>query len=70
MGIRKKISAMFPYIRCPFRTSVLESNDFFALRDLVDLSKGAFAGVMRLAHHVGLDAPCWRSYCYCLIATW
>ncbi|KAG6516346.1 hypothetical protein ZIOFF_026805 [Zingiber officinale] len=54
MGIRKKIAAMFPYIRCPFRISIhrglgsrrhlLESNDFFALRDLVDLSKGAFAG--------------------------
>ncbi|KAJ6800767.1 uncharacterized protein M6B38_201890 [Iris pallida] len=55
MGIRKKIGAMLPYVRCPFRTSVqrslgirrylLESNDFFALRDLVDLSKGAFAGL-------------------------
>lgn len=54
MGIRKKIATMFPYIRCPFRISIqrglgsrrhlLESNDFFALRDLVDLSKGAFAG--------------------------
>ncbi|XP_074580376.1 uncharacterized protein LOC141836752 [Curcuma longa] len=55
MGIRKKIAAMFPYIRCPFRISIqrglgsrrhlLESNDFFALRDLVDLSKGAFAAL-------------------------
>lgn len=54
MGIRKKIGAMFPYLRCPFRRTVhkgmgsrrylLEGNDFFALRDLVDLSKGAFAG--------------------------
>ena len=54
MGIRKKIGAMLPYVRCPFRKAVqrslglrrylLESNDFFALRDLVDLSKGAFAG--------------------------
>ncbi|MCL7051266.1 hypothetical protein MKW94_007460 [Papaver nudicaule] len=53
MGIRKKIGAMFPYLRCPFRRTVhkgmgtrrylLEGNDFFALRDLVDLSKGAFA---------------------------
>ncbi|XP_020264834.1 uncharacterized protein LOC109840556 isoform X2 [Asparagus officinalis] len=53
-GIRKKIGAMLPYVRCPFRKAVqrslgvrrylLESNDFFALRDLVDLSKGAFAG--------------------------
>ncbi|RZS15237.1 hypothetical protein BHM03_00047055 [Ensete ventricosum] len=55
MGIRKNIGAMFPYIRCPFRISIqrgfgsrrhlLESNDFFALRDLVDLSKGAFAAL-------------------------
>ncbi|KAG1347021.1 hypothetical protein COCNU_06G008500 [Cocos nucifera] len=54
MNIRKKIAAMLPYVRCPFRKSfqrglgcrrhLLESNDFFALRDLVDLSKGAFAG--------------------------
>ncbi|XP_020105614.1 uncharacterized protein LOC109722139 [Ananas comosus] len=55
MGIRKKIAAMLPCIRCPFRRSIqkglgfrrhlLESNDFFALRDLVDLSKGAFAAL-------------------------
>ncbi|KAF8390443.1 hypothetical protein HHK36_024969 [Tetracentron sinense] len=55
MGIRKKIGAMLPYVRCPFRRSInrglgsrrylLESNDFFALRDLVDLSKGAFAAL-------------------------
>lgn len=54
MNIRKKIGAMLPYVRCPFRKSIqrglgcrrhlLESNDFFALRDLVDLSKGPFAG--------------------------
>jgi Putative zinc-RING and/or ribbon/PX domain len=54
MGLRKKIAAMLPYITCPFRKSVekglrtrrylLECNDFFALRDLVDLSKGVFAG--------------------------
>ncbi|KAI3931312.1 hypothetical protein MKX01_040229 [Papaver californicum] len=53
MGIRKKKGAMFPYLRCPFRRTVhkgmgsrrylLGGNDFFALRDLVDLSKGAFA---------------------------
>ncbi|XP_050375587.1 uncharacterized protein LOC126793185 [Argentina anserina] len=53
MGVRKKIGAMLPYVRCPFRRSInkglgsrkylLESNDFFALRDLIDLSKGAFA---------------------------
>ncbi|URE15670.1 DUF4206 domain containing protein [Musa troglodytarum] len=55
MGIRKNIGAMFPYIRCPFRISIqrgfgsrhhlLESNDFFALRDLVDLSKGTFSAL-------------------------
>lgn len=54
MSIRKKIGAMIPHVRCPFRMVVqrslgirrylLEGNDFFALRDLVDLSKGAFAG--------------------------
>lgn len=54
MGVRKKIGTMLPYVRCPFRRSInkglgsrrylLESNDFFALRDLIDLSKGAFAG--------------------------
>ncbi|XP_031277175.1 uncharacterized protein LOC116135597 [Pistacia vera] len=54
MGVRKKIGAMLPFVRCPFRRSInkglgsrrylLESNDFFALRDLIDLSKGPFAG--------------------------
>ncbi|KQK08264.1 uncharacterized protein LOC100824386 [Brachypodium distachyon] len=53
MSIRKKIAAMIPCIHCPFRNSIfrglgvrrylLDGNDFFALRDLVDLSKGAFA---------------------------
>ena len=53
-NVRKKIGAMLPYVRCPFRGSInkglgsrrylLESNDFFALRDLIDLSKGMFAG--------------------------
>lgn len=52
-GVRKRIGAMLPYVRCPFRMSVykglasrrylLESNEFFALRDLIDLSKGVFA---------------------------
>ncbi|KAK7281924.1 hypothetical protein RIF29_10305 [Crotalaria pallida] len=55
MNIRKKIGTMLPYVRCPFRRSInkglgnrrylLESNDFFALRDLVDLSKGVFAAL-------------------------
>jgi len=54
VGVRRKIGAMLPYIRCSFRRSVygrlgyrkylLETKDFFALRDLIDLSKGAFAG--------------------------
>ncbi|XP_021733603.1 uncharacterized protein LOC110700378 isoform X1 [Chenopodium quinoa] len=55
VGIRRKVGAMLPYIRCSFRRSIyrrlgyrkylLESNDFFALRDLNDLSKGAFAAL-------------------------
>ncbi|KAE8726200.1 Phox domain-containing protein [Hibiscus syriacus] len=55
MGIRKKIGKMLPYVHCPFRMSInkglgsrrylLECNDFFALRDLIDLSKGAFAAL-------------------------
>ncbi|XVF54094.1 hypothetical protein PTKIN_Ptkin05aG0153300 [Pterospermum kingtungense] len=55
MSMRKKIGNMLPYVRCPFRMSInkglgsrrylLESNDFFALRDLIDLSKGAFAAL-------------------------
>lgn len=54
MSVRKKIGTMLPYVRCPFRRSInrglgnrrylLESNDFFALRDLIDLSRGVFAG--------------------------
>jgi hypothetical protein len=56
MSIRKKIAAMLPCVQCPFRNSIfrglgarrylLDGNDFFALRDLVDLSKGAFAGTL------------------------
>ena len=59
VGVRRKIGTMLPHIRCSFRRSVyrrlgyrkylLESNDFFALRDLVDLSKGAFAGMLLLS---------------------
>ncbi|WCJ36088.1 Phox (PX) domain-containing protein [Euphorbia peplus] len=55
MSVRKKIGTMLPYVHCPFRRTVnkglglrrylLESNDFFALRDLIDLSKGAFAAL-------------------------
>ncbi|XP_058227374.1 uncharacterized protein LOC131335853 [Rhododendron vialii] len=52
-GVRKRIGAMLPFVRCPFRMSIykglasrrylLESNEFFALRDLIDLSKGVFS---------------------------
>ncbi|CAM6094123.1 unnamed protein product [Calypogeia fissa] len=51
--IRRNLSKMLACIRCPARARIqammgsrrylLESNDFFALRDLADLSKGAFA---------------------------
>lgn len=51
---RKRLSKMLACIRCPSRTRIqgmvgsrrylLESNDFYALRDLTDLAKGAFAG--------------------------
>lgn len=56
MEMRKKLSKMFACIRCPARASIheslgsrrylLESSDFFALRDLVDLSKGAFSDLL------------------------
>ena len=59
MGIRKKIGTMLPYVHCPFRRTInkglgsrrylLESNDFFALRDLIDLSKGPFAGQLQIS---------------------
>ncbi|CAJ1975122.1 unnamed protein product [Sphenostylis stenocarpa] len=55
MSVRKKIGIMLPYVRCPFRRAInrglgnrrylLESNDFFALRDLIDLSRGVFAAL-------------------------
>ncbi|KAL6882130.1 hypothetical protein ACP4OV_011602 [Aristida adscensionis] len=55
MSVRKKMAAMLPCVQCPFRNSIfrglgvrrylLDGNDFFALRDLVDLSKGAFAAL-------------------------
>ncbi|PKU78009.1 uncharacterized protein LOC110094756 [Dendrobium catenatum] len=62
MGFRKKIGAMLPYVNCPFRSSIqkslgfrrylLESNDFFALRDLVDLSKGPFAALPIMVENI------------------
>ncbi|CAM8933816.1 unnamed protein product [Rhodiola kirilowii] len=55
MNIRKKIGAMLPYLRCPFRRTInkglrsrrylLDSNDFFSLRDLMDLSRGPFSAL-------------------------
>ncbi|PKA61707.1 hypothetical protein AXF42_Ash008537 [Apostasia shenzhenica] len=62
MGFRKKIGAMLPYVICPFRNSIqkslgirrhlLESNDFFALRDLVDLSKGPFSALPVMVENI------------------
>ncbi|CAN1179686.1 Pleckstrin homology domain-containing family M member 3 [Linum perenne] len=56
MSVRKRLGSMLPYLRCPFRRTLnkglgsrrylLETTDFFALRDLIDLSKGAFAGCL------------------------
>lgn len=53
-NIRNRIRTVLPYVRCPFRRSInkglgsrrylLDSNDFFALKDLIDLSKGVFSG--------------------------
>ncbi|CAA6665534.1 unnamed protein product [Spirodela intermedia] len=47
MGIRKRIASMLPYVRCPF-----QRNDFFALRDLADLSRGAFSALPTLVEMV------------------
>lgn len=53
VNLRSKMRAMLPYISCQFqkalqrelgsRRYLVDTTDFFALRDLVDLSKGAFA---------------------------
>ncbi|KAF1002183.1 uncharacterized protein LOC141702137 [Apium graveolens] len=61
-NVRKKIGAMLPYVRCPFRRTIfiglgsrrylLESNDFFALRDLIDLSRGVFAALPVMVENV------------------
>lgn len=58
---RKRLSKMLACIRCPSRSRIqgmvgsrrylLESNDFYALRDLTDLSKGAFAGKCAITFH-------------------
>nr|XP_043607690.1 uncharacterized protein LOC122579568 [Erigeron canadensis] len=70
INVRKRIGRMLPYVRCPFRRSIykgvgsrrylLESSDFFALKDLVDLSKGVFAALpvmvetisKKIVHHI------------------
>ncbi|XP_019437167.1 PREDICTED: uncharacterized protein LOC109343381 isoform X1 [Lupinus angustifolius] len=62
MNMRKKIGSMLPYVHCPFRRSInrglgnrrylLEINDFFALRDLIDLSKGVFAALPTMVETV------------------
>ncbi|KAK2978080.1 hypothetical protein RJ640_005201 [Escallonia rubra] len=62
MSVRKRIGAMLPYIHCPFHRTIykglgsrrylLESYDFFALRDLIDLSKGVFAALPMMVETV------------------
>ncbi|KAH6815739.1 hypothetical protein C2S51_020559 [Perilla frutescens var. frutescens] len=54
-NVRNRIRVVLPYVRCPFRRSMykglgsrrylLDSNDFFALKDLIDLSKGVFSAL-------------------------
>ncbi|XP_023639172.1 uncharacterized protein LOC17885971 isoform X2 [Capsella rubella] len=71
MSVRKRITIMLPYVRCPFRKTLnkglssrrylLESTDFFALRDLVDLSKGPFAGdFLELSTKLHFFLESWR----------
>ncbi|KAL8154219.1 hypothetical protein V2J09_011979 [Rumex salicifolius] len=53
VSTRTKIRALLDYVHCPFRGSIyrglgsrkylVESIDFFSLRNLIDLSRGAFA---------------------------
>jgi hypothetical protein len=60
--MRGRLSKMVACIGCPALQRIqatatscsylLENNDFFALRDLVDLSKGAFAGIITNFHLV------------------
>ncbi|CAH2064910.1 unnamed protein product [Thlaspi arvense] len=62
MSIQKKITIMLPYVHCSFcktlnkgistRRYLLESTDFFALRDLIDLSKGPFAALPAIVETV------------------
>ncbi|XP_044484214.1 uncharacterized protein LOC123210085 [Mangifera indica] len=62
LDVRKKIGAMLSLVHCPFRRSIdkglgsrrylLENNDFFALRDLIDLSKGPFAALPVMVENV------------------
>ncbi|KAH0688526.1 hypothetical protein KY284_019079 [Solanum tuberosum] len=61
-NIRKRIGTMLPFVRCSFQRSIyrgvgsrrylLESNDFFSLRDLIDLSKGVFAALPLLVETI------------------
>lgn len=61
-NVRKRIGAMLPHVRCPFRRTIfiglgsrrylLESNDFFALKDLIDLSRGVFAALPVVVENV------------------
>ncbi|XP_057804538.1 uncharacterized protein LOC131019932 isoform X2 [Salvia miltiorrhiza] len=54
-NVRNRIRAVLPYVRCQYRRSIykglgsrrylLDSNDFFALKDLIDLSKGVFSAL-------------------------
>ncbi|XP_047942236.1 uncharacterized protein LOC125189086 [Salvia hispanica] len=54
-NVRNRIRAVLPYVRCQYRGSIqkglgsrrylLDSNDFFALKDLIDLSKGFFSAL-------------------------
>ncbi|KAL1568212.1 hypothetical protein AAHA92_03609 [Salvia divinorum] len=54
-NVRNRIRAVLPYVRCQYRGSIykglgsrrylLDSNDFFALKDLIDLSKGVFSAL-------------------------
>lgn len=54
VSTRRKIRALLDYVHCPFRGSIykglgsrrylIESTDFFSLKNLIDLSRGAFAG--------------------------
>ena len=70
---RKRLSKILACVRCPSlsriqgmlgsRLYLLESNDFYAMRDLNDLSKGAFAGKYAVNFYVCLSA---EIYYFCI----